>query len=81
MIPQASKELLARIRFPWQVLFQGRYLVITNTIGGGCLMALGDSLEQTREIHLAPGRVRDWNRTGEEEKLDVWISGCHAMWK
>ena len=70
MIPQASRELLARIRLPsWRLLFQGRYLVVTNTLGGGGLMALGDSLQQTWEMHIEPGRVRDWKRTGERQKL------------
>lgn len=61
---QASKELLARLP-SWRLLFEGRCLVVTNTLGGGVLMAVGDSLQQTREMHVEEGRVRDWKRTGE----------------
>lgn len=61
---QASRELLARLP-SWRLLFQGRCLVVTNTLGGGVLMAVGDSLQQTREMHREAGRVRDWKRTGE----------------
>lgn len=61
---QASKELLARLP-SWRLLFQGRCLVVTNTLGGGVLMAVGDSLQQTREMRMEAGRVRDWRRTGE----------------
>lgn len=61
---QASKELLARLP-SWRLLFQGRWLVVTNTLGGGVLMAVGDSLQQTREMHMEAGKVRDWRRTGE----------------
>lgn len=61
---RASKELLARLP-SWRLLFQGRCLVVTNTLGGGVLMAVGDSLQQTREMHTEVGRVRNWKRTGE----------------
>lgn len=62
---QTSKELLARLP-SWRLLFQGRCLVVTNTVGGGLLMAVGDSLQQTREMRSEAGRVRDWRRTGEQ---------------
>lgn len=74
MIPQVSRELLARMRFPsWRLLFQGRTLVVTNTLGGGVLMALGDSLQQTREMRVEPVRVRNWKRTGERDNGSRWI--------
>lgn len=28
-------------------------------------MALGDCLQQSREMHVEAGRVRNWRRTGE----------------
>lgn len=66
MISQASRLLISRIHLPWRQFFQGRYLIVTNTLGGGLLMALGDCLQQSREIHLGEGRVRNWRRTGEK---------------
>lgn len=72
---QASKELLARLP-SWRLLFQGRYLVVTNTVGGGVLMAVGDSLQQTREMHMEVGRVRDWRRTGERGEVQTLVSSA-----
>lgn len=72
---QASKELLARLP-SWRLLFQGRYLVVTNTVGGGVLMAVGDSLQQTREMHMEVGRVRDWRRTGERGEVQKLVSSA-----
>lgn len=73
---QASKELLGRLP-SWRLLFQGRCLVVTNTLGGGVLMAVGDSLQQTREMHMEAGRVRDWKRTGEMS-ADEFTSQQHC---
>ncbi|XP_034035980.1 mpv17-like protein 2 [Thalassophryne amazonica] len=64
MLPRAGKELLVRIRFSWRPLFQGRYLLLTNTLSGGGMLALGDFLQQSRETHKDPRRERDWSRTG-----------------
>lgn len=69
MLPQASKEFLVRIRFFWRPFFQGRYLLLTNTLSAGGMLALGDCLQQSWEIHKDPSRVRNWRRTGEREKL------------
>lgn len=68
MLPRAGKEFLVRIRFSWRPLFQGRYLLLTNTLSGGCMLGLGDILQQSWEIHRKPGRQRDWRRTGETER-------------
>lgn len=76
MLPRAGKEFLVRIRFSWRPLFQGRYLLLTNTLSGGGMLALGDMLQQSREISKEPDRVRDWRRTGKTEK-DVII----AVWE
>ncbi|XP_014883725.1 mpv17-like protein 2 [Poecilia latipinna] len=65
MLPRAGKEFLVRIRFSWRPLFQGRYLLLTNTLSGGLMLSLGDILQQTRENRREPGRVRDWKRTGK----------------
>nr|XP_046248500.1 mpv17-like protein 2 [Scatophagus argus]XP_046248501.1 mpv17-like protein 2 [Scatophagus argus] len=71
MLPQAGKEFLVRIRFFWRPFFQGRYLLFTNTLSCGGMLALGDCLQQSREIHKDPGRVRDWKRTGS-----MFLVGC-----
>lgn len=72
MMSQVRKVLLARIRIPWRLLFQGRYLMVTNTVGGGGLMALGDCMQQSWEIYMEAGRVRDWKRTGRELAIAMW---------
>ncbi|XP_035508521.1 mpv17-like protein 2 [Morone saxatilis] len=64
MLPRAGKEFLVRIRFSWRPFFQGRYLILTNTLSGGVMLGLGDFLQQSREIHKQQDRVRDWRRTG-----------------
>lgn len=64
MLPQAGKEFLVRIRFFWRPLFQGRWLLLTNTVSSGGMLGLGDILQQSWEKHKDPSRVRDWKRTG-----------------
>ncbi|KAM9762999.1 mpv17-like protein 2 isoform 1-T2 [Menidia menidia] len=71
MLPRAGKDFLVRIRFSWRPLFQGRYLLLTNTLSGGVMLSLGDILQQTRENSRTPGRVRDWGRTGR-----MFAAGC-----
>ncbi|XP_022610975.1 mpv17-like protein 2 [Seriola dumerili] len=71
MLPQAGKEFLVRIQFFWRPFFQGRNLLLTNTLSGGGMLALGDFLQQSRETRREPGRVRDWRRTGR-----MFAVGC-----
>uniref|UniRef100_A0A671V6J9 MPV17 mitochondrial inner membrane protein like 2 n=1 Tax=Sparus aurata TaxID=8175 RepID=A0A671V6J9_SPAAU len=71
MLPRAGKEFLVRIQFSWRPFFQGRYLLLTNTLSGGGMLALGDILQQSRETRKEPGRVRDWKRTGY-----MFVVGC-----
>ncbi|XP_035032997.1 mpv17-like protein 2 [Hippoglossus stenolepis] len=71
MLPRAGKEFLVRIQFFWRPLFQGRYLLLTNTVSGGTMLALGDSLQQSREIRREPKTIRDWKRTGS-----MFVVGC-----
>ena len=68
MLPRVGKEFMVRIQFNWRPLFQGRSLLLTNTLSGGVLLGLGDIVQQTRENMKKPGRVRDWRRTGENQK-------------
>ncbi|XP_018560264.1 mpv17-like protein 2 [Lates calcarifer] len=71
MLPRAGKEFLVRIQFFWRPLFQGRYLLLTNTLSGGGMLALGDLLQQSRETRREPDKVRDWTRTGR-----MFVAGC-----
>lgn len=67
MLPQTSKEFLARMRFFWKPLFQGRYLLLTNTVTCGGMLAVGDWIQQSWELYKDPNKVRSWKRTGERE--------------
>ncbi|KAM7409653.1 hypothetical protein PAMA_001240 [Pampus argenteus] len=71
MIHQAGKGFLVRMRFYVRPLFQGRYLIVTNTVSGGVTLALGDIVSQTRDIYKDQTRARDWKRTG-----NMFIVGC-----
>lgn len=62
---------MVRIRFNWRPLFQGRYLLLTNTLSGGVMLSIGDALQQSREIYREPQKVRDWKRTSKTENLDL----------
>ncbi|XP_068429104.1 mpv17-like protein 2 [Clinocottus analis] len=64
MLSRVYTTFLVRMQHSLQPLFQGRVLLLTNTLSGGVLMALGDTLQQSRENYKEPGRVRDWRRTG-----------------
>ncbi|KAM7013194.1 mpv17-like protein 2 [Tautogolabrus adspersus] len=64
MIPRVGKGLMVQIRGSWQTMFKRKYLLLTNTLIGGGLMAMGDCLLQNWEIQTKPDRVYDWMRTG-----------------
>jgi protein Mpv17 len=43
----------------------GKYLLLTNTVSSGVLMAAGDLIQQEIENHRnAKSRTFDWKRTG-----------------
>ncbi|XP_020511714.2 mpv17-like protein 2 [Labrus bergylta] len=71
MIPRIGKGLMVGIRFSCQTMFKRRYLLITNTLTGGSLLALGDCMLQNWENQKEPHRVYDWMRTGR-----MFVSGC-----
>ncbi|XP_076008917.1 mpv17-like protein 2 [Genypterus blacodes] len=64
MLPQVGRAFLGRMRFFLRPLFKGRNLLMTNTLSVGGIMALGDFLQQSRELHQGKSLVRDWRRTG-----------------
>uniref|UniRef100_UPI0037E895CA mpv17-like protein 2 n=1 Tax=Semicossyphus pulcher TaxID=241346 RepID=UPI0037E895CA len=71
MLPRGGKEFMVRIRFFWRPFFQGRNLLVTNTLSAGGMLALGDILQQSRESRKEPGRVHNWKRTGH-----MFLVGC-----
>lgn len=71
MLPQGGKEFMVRIRFFWRPFFQGRNLLLTNTLSAGGMLALGDIMQQSWETRKKPGRVHNWKRTGH-----MFLVGC-----
>lgn len=59
---------LRALRAVGQPLFQGRALLVTNTLGCGVLMAVGDGVRQSWEVRARPGQKFNPRRSGEQ----VW---------
>uniref|UniRef100_A0ABI8ASP2 MPV17 mitochondrial inner membrane protein like 2 n=1 Tax=Felis catus TaxID=9685 RepID=A0ABI8ASP2_FELCA len=54
-----------------QPLFQGRALLVTNTLGCGALMAAGDGVRQSWEVRARPGQKFDPRRSAS-----MFAVGC-----
>ncbi|XP_059016498.1 mpv17-like protein 2 isoform X2 [Mustela lutreola] len=55
---------LRALRALGQPLFQGRALLVTNTLGCGVLMAVGDGVRQSWEVRARPGQKFNPRRSG-----------------
>lgn len=49
-------------------MFQGRALLVTNTLGCGVLMAAGDGARQAWEVRARPGQRFSARRSGEPDR-------------
>ncbi|KAF3829269.1 hypothetical protein GH733_003533 [Mirounga leonina] len=62
---------LRGLRAVGQPLFQGRALLVTNTLGCGVLMAVGDGVRQSWEVRTRPGQKFDPRRSAS-----MFAVGC-----
>uniref|UniRef100_A0A2K6TNI4 MPV17 mitochondrial inner membrane protein like 2 n=1 Tax=Saimiri boliviensis boliviensis TaxID=39432 RepID=A0A2K6TNI4_SAIBB len=68
---RGSWRRLHRLLSAGQLLFQGRALLVTNTLGCGALMAAGDGVRQSWEIRSRPGQVFNPRRSAS-----MFAVGC-----
>uniref|UniRef100_UPI00358F1A24 mpv17-like protein 2 isoform X3 n=1 Tax=Myxine glutinosa TaxID=7769 RepID=UPI00358F1A24 len=66
-------------------LFRGRLLLLTNTLASGTMMAIGDALEQGREVYVQRGTLEEhqynWSRTRNMLTVGCFQGSlCHAWY-
>ncbi|XP_035698567.1 mpv17-like protein 2 [Branchiostoma floridae] len=59
----------------------GRYLLVTNVVSSGALLATGDIIQQTIELAGANnGQKRDWRRTGRMCVIGTMMGPFNHFW-
>lgn len=70
MFRRAAQQFAAFARFT-KPLFQGRYLIITNTVTCGFLLGTGDVIQQSLERRQNPTKHWEKDRT-----VHMFVTGC-----
>ncbi|XP_072261235.1 mpv17-like protein 2 [Pyxicephalus adspersus] len=79
MTPQ-GRVLLKWFTTCWHTMFKGRNLLLTNTVSSGILLAVGDSIQQAREIRKDSEKNRDWQRTGRMFVIGTCLGPVDHYW-
>lgn len=79
MTPQ-GRVLLKQFTGCWHKMFKGQNLLMTNTVSGGILFAIADSIQQTWEIRKNSEKSRDWQRTGRMFVIGSCLSPVDHYW-
>ncbi|XP_018414422.1 PREDICTED: mpv17-like protein 2, partial [Nanorana parkeri] len=75
-----GRVLIKQLTGCWHKMFTEQNLLVTNTVSGGILLAVGDTVQQTREIRKDPEKSRDWQRTGRMFVIGACLSPVDHYW-